>query len=52
MAWELMPICSSRASIFLAVVVLPEPEGPESRTIRERLRLSAILRAADSIFLL
>ena len=45
-AWELMPICSSLASIFFAVVVLPEPEGPESRTIRDLDRLSAIFRAA------
>ena len=50
MAWDRMPISSSRASIFLAVVVLPEPEGPESRTMRLRLRLSAMRRAALSIF--
>ena len=52
MAWDSMPISSSLASIFLAVVVLPLPEGPERSTIRDLLRLSAIRRAAASIFLL
>lgn len=50
-AWELIPISSSLASIFLAVVVLPLPEGPLSSTIREFFRLSRIFFAALSIFL-
>ena len=50
MAWDWMPISSSFASIFLAVVVLPLPEGPESSTIRDFTRFSAIRRAAASIF--
>ena len=50
MVWVWMPIRSSSSSIFNAVVVLPEPEGPESRMMWDSLRWSAIFRAADRTF--
>ena len=41
---------SRTSSIFSAVVVLPEPEGPESRMIRDSLRWPAIFSAAHWTF--
>ena len=38
MVWVWMPIFSSCSSIFNAVVVLPEPEGPDSRMMRDSFR--------------
>ena len=51
MVWVWMPIFSSCSSIFNAVVVLPEPEGPDSRMMWDSFRWSAIFRAAVSTFL-
>ena len=35
---QIRSICLSCSSIFMAVVVLPEPEGPERSTIWDSLR--------------
>ena len=47
MVWVCTPRRSSSCSSFRAVVVLPEPEGPERRTmglsfIRSRMRSAAV----------
>ena len=44
-----MPRFVSSSSIFCAVVVLPLPEGPESRTMGLFLRFDAIMSAAHFI---
>jgi hypothetical protein len=49
MVQQCMPRFRSASSIFFAVVVFPEPEGPESRTIGLLLLFSAIRHAAPSI---
>ena len=46
MVWESTPRFSSSSSIFRAVVVLPDPEGPESRTMGLWGRLVKMASAA------
>jgi len=46
MVWESTPRFSSSSSIFRAVVVLPEPEGPESSTTGLLSRLLRMRSAA------
>ena len=41
-----MPMRSSSSASFIEVVVLPEPDGPDSRTMGLFLRFSAISCAA------
>ena len=50
MVWVFTPRLFSSSSIFMAVVVLPEPEGPESSTMGLRARLSWIMSAALRTF--
>ena len=45
-----MPIRRRASAIFMAVVVLPLPDGPESSTIGHVCTFSAMARAARSIF--
>ena len=49
MVWVSMPLLSSTSSIFMAVVVLPEPEGPERRMMWDSPRWSAIFLPAETI---
>ena len=46
-AREFTPRRSSSSAIFMAVVVLPEPEGPDSSTMGLCSRLDRILSAAS-----
>ena len=46
MVWDRTPRRSSSSSIFKAVVVFPDPEGPESRTMGLRGRLARMASAA------
>ena len=48
MVWVSTPDSSRSFSIFMAVVVLPEPEGPESRMMWDLSRLPAMHLAASS----
>ena len=48
--WLPMPIPRRASAIFMAVVVLPLPDGPDSSTIGHVCTFSAMARAARSIF--
>ena len=47
--WLPTPILRRASAIFMAVVVLPLPDGPDSSTIGHVCTLSAMARAARSI---
>jgi hypothetical protein len=47
--WVRTPRRSSSSAIFMAVVVLPLPEGPESRTMGLRSMFCRIFSAASAI---
>ena len=46
--WLRTPRRSSSCWIFMALVVLPEPDGPDSSTMGLSFRLERILSAARS----
>ena len=47
--WLPTPSLHSASAIFMAVVVLPLPDGPDSSTIGHVCAFSAMARAARSI---
>jgi len=46
MVWDSTPRFSSSSSILRAVVVLPEPDGPDSRTMGLVERFARMVSAA------